>query len=675
MEKLLIEIGTEELPAVPLLKELPNIKPKWQKVLEKYDLSSAFEFFYTPRRLVLYHKNFSTTQGAKCEEFIGAPKEIAYKDGVLTKAGQSFLAKAQITEAELGFKNIKGKEVLYFSRTKQGDESAKVLPAMIEEWLESLNFGKTMRWGVQDGVKREFIRAVRSLVCILGDKSVNFSLFGVQSEQKSFVHRSISYEKREFKGIDGYFELLKDGCVILNQNERRAKIKADLKGIEADFDVKIAEDNELLEEVVAITEYPKALLGGFESEFLSIAKEVIITSMRDNQRYFAVFKGENLANHFVVVANAVCENYGKIIAGNERVLRARLNDAMFFWQNDLKSGLNTDKLAQITYLEGLGSIWDKVQREIKIAQILCEMLENPHFNDIKMALSLAKADLASAMVYEFASLQGIMGGYYAQSMGFSDDICIAIKEQYLPSSESSPLPSSEFSGIVAMSGKLDSLLGLFSINKIPTGSKDPYALRRAALGVIKIALNLGKKFDLQGLLTRLAPLYKKFDLNALVGFICERLYMLYDANPSFINAVLASQSKDLRHIDRAVKALIKLSESVNFNENFATFKRLANIAAVDISGDFNEIFDKIDESLFEEKEEKALFSAFKKINLNAEPAELLTALFGLKNEIDDFFERVMINVENKGLKNNRQALVCSIYKAFLSVADIKELSL
>ena len=664
MEKrLLIEIGVEELPAIPLLKELKNIELKWQKLLEEYHLQSEFNFFYTPRRLTLLHEKFKEKQEDSVIELIGAPKEIAYKDGKLTQAGQSFLQKAGISEDELEFKEIKGKEVLYHQKKQVGKKSAELLGEMIEKWLKSLNFGKSMRWGKGEF---EFIRPLRSLVCILGDDLLECQSYGLKSAKKTFIHRSVSYDLAEFKGISEYFELLEKNFVILEQNKRREKILTEFKELEAKFKIKIAKDSELLDEVVAITEYPKVLLGSFEAEFLQIPSEVIITSMRDNQRYFAVFKDGNLANNFIVVANAVCEDYSKIIAGNERVLRARLSDAMFFWQNDLKSGLAPDKLGSMLYLEGLGTLKDKIEREKKVAYALCDIYKSD-FKELCIAIDYAKADLLTSMVYEFPELQGIMGSYYAKAQGFSEKICLAIKQQYLPNSENSPLPSAEFSSIVALANKLDSLMGLFSLGKIPTGTKDPYALRRAASGVIKIALNLGLKFDLRELLSKIASNYKEFDLKSLENFIFERLYTLYEANASFIKAVLASKNSDLIHIDKAIKALIALSAKPNFDEKFSTFKRLSNIAV--------KINSSLDENALVENEEKALYKAFKEINLKAEPEFLLEKLFALKPKIDSFFDKVMINVDDEGLRTNRQVLVYEIYKAFLSIADIKELSL
>lgn len=663
-KNLLIEIGVEELPALPLRKELPNIEKKWIEILKNYKLESEFKFYYTPRRLVFFHQNFKERQDDSFVEFIGAPKNIAYKDGKLSNAGLSFLQKAGISEEELEFKEIKGKEVLYYKKYIQGQKSQEILPLMIENFLKSLNFGKSMRWGEYTF---EFIRAIRSMVCLLDSEVLEFELYGVKSSNKTFVHRSVSYDLLSFNSIQAYFEILEQNYIILDPEKRKEKILNEFKALEQKHFINIAQDNELLNEVIAITEYPSALLGGFDKNYLEIPKEVIITSMRENQRYFAVFKNEELSNHFIVVSNSVCKDYTQIIEGNERVLRARLSDAMFFWKNDLKTGLNPDKLSYITYLENLGSMKDKSLREEYIAEILCEIYNNPNTKDIKTAIKYSKADLNSQMVYEFTNLQGIMGSYYAKAMGFNEAICLAIKEQYLPDGENSKLPSNEFSSIVSLANKLDTLLGLFSIGKLPSGSKDPYALRRAASGVLKIILNTKKDLDLDDLFSKICKNYKEFDIQILKDFIFERLYTFYEVNASFIKAVLSSKNTNIIYINNAIKALIKISQKENFSENFSTFKRLANIASKPKY--------PLEKTLFTQEEENKLYEAFlQTLNFN-DVEEKLDSLFALKPLIDNFFDKVMINVDDEKIKNNRQALVYQIYSEFLKIADIKEVSL
>lgn len=663
-KNLLIEIGVEELPALPLLKELPNIEKKWNEILKNYKLESEFKFYYTPRRLVFFHQNFKERQDDSFVEFIGAPKNIAYKDGKLSNAGLSFLQKAGINEEELEFKEIKGKEVLYYKKYIQGQKSQEILPLMIENFLKSLNFGKSMRWGEYTF---EFIRAIRSIVCLLDSEVLEFELYGVKSSNKTFVHRSVSYNLLSFNNIQAYFEILEQNYIILDPERRKEKILNEFKALEQKYFIDITQDDELLNEVIAITEYPSALLGSFDKNYLEIPKEVIITSMRENQRYFAVFKNEELSNHFIVVSNSVCKDYTQIIEGNEKVLRARLSDAMFFWKNDLKTGLNPDKLSYITYLENLGSMKDKSLREEYIAEILCEIYNNPNTKDIKTAIKYSKADLNSQMVYEFTNLQGIMGSYYAKTMGFNEAICLAIKEQYLPDGENSKLPSNEFSSIVSLANKIDTLLGLFSIGKLPSGSKDPYALRRAASGVLKIILNTKKDLDLDDLFSKIRKNYKEFDIQILKDFIFERLYTFYEVNASFIKAVLSSKNTNIIYINNAIKALIKISQKENFSENFSTFKRLANIASKPKY--------PLEKTLFTQEEEIKLYEAFlHTLNFN-NVEEKLDSLFALKPFIDNFFDKVMINVDDEKIKNNRQALVYQIYNEFLKIADIKEVSL
>lgn len=664
--KLLIEIGVEELPAIPLLKELPNISTKWSKILDEYGLKSDFSFFYTPRRLVLYHTKFLQKQKNHKAEFIGAPRDVAFKDGKLSQAGLSFLKKTGLSEAELCFKEIKGKEVLYYEKEIQGKESKELLEEMIKKFISCLNFGKSMRW--KDN-SFEFIRPIRSLAVLLGDDLVDMSIYGVKSAKTSFVHRSVSYEAFAFGDCDEYFKILQENFVILNQDERRKKILDDFKKLEEKYKIKIKEDSELLDEVVAITEYPSALIGSFEKEFLSLPSEVIINSMRENQRYFSVFKDGAFHNSFVVVSNAVCDDYNFIINGNERVLRARLSDAMFFYENDLKNKLQVQNLKKISYFEGLGTMYDKVQREKNLAKELCQIYKECKLDDVLSAVEYSKADLSTQMVYEFTDLQGIMGYHYAKKEGFKDEICLAILEQYLPKSENDILPSTQFSSIVALANKFDTLLSLFSINKIPSGTKDPYALRRAAIGVLKIIINLNINFKLDEFLQKVAPNYKNFDTKTLLTFILERLYSLYNANASFIKAALSSKSTDIVHLNSSINALIKLSKDENFNSYFDTFKRLANI----IKNENTQL--NIDENLLLEKEEKDLFSSFKKCKLDNSPYELLKELFELKEPIDKFFDNVMINVDDEKIKKNRQALIFNIYKSFLTVADIKEISL
>ncbi|WP_067176789.1 glycine--tRNA ligase subunit beta [Sulfurospirillum sp. UCH001] len=682
IKPLLIEIGVEELPAIPFLKELPNIETLWLDILEKNALACEFKFYYTPRRLVLWHEAFPTQQNEREEEFFGAPLSVALKDGEPTPAALGFAKKCGVDFAQVSRAQKDGKEVLYYKKTIAGQSSKVLLQLMIESFIKGLNFGKSMRWGF---LEESFIRPIRWIGCMLGDEHVAFSLFGVESTPFSYPHRTISYEPFAYMFAGDYFDRLAERGVVLYPTKREEIILNDFKVIEKQEGVHIEIDEDLLAEVIAITEYPKALIGSFEERFLRLPPEVIITSMKENQRYFPVFKEGKLTNRFIVVSNAISDDYDLIVRGNEKVLRARLSDALFFLDNDLKKGLHYEGLKDITYLDGLGSLLDKELREKEIATYLTNkytetlLAQNNRLNAstlqalMEKSVMFSKSDLLSEMVYEFTELQGLMGYYYANAAGEDELFALALKEQYLPNSEESALPSTLFSAIVALAYKLDSLIALFSIDKIPTGNKDPYALRRAVNGIVKIVLDQGIAFDISKDLKALAQSYKAFDFTVLETFFLERMYQFFDVNPSIITAVISSGERDIVKLSQKIKALAAIVQDDGFKEMFSTFKRVANIIKnMEVNAQIS-----VDEKLFDNSYEKDLYSAFKTTITKHYDSfeENLDALFALKPQIDAFFDNVMVNTEDLSVRANRQNLIASVYNAFKSIADIKEISI
>jgi glycyl-tRNA synthetase beta chain len=671
-KSLLIEIGVEELPAVPLLKELKNIEKKYADILEKNSLLGEFEFYYTPRRLVIWHREFKMHQDDSMEEFFGAPIAIAYKNGEPTPAVIGFAKKCGVNIEDIAEAQKDGKAVLYYKKHIAGKPSSELLSPMLGMWIKSLDFGKSMRWGSSE---ESFIRPIRWINVLLDDALVDVELFGVRSAKQTFVHRISNFDAVEIEGAKHYFTTLKNGGVTLFQDTRRENILTHFALLESVNSIKIEIDADLLDEVVAITEHPTALLGSFDAAFLKLPPEVIITSMKEHQRYFPVFEKGKLVNKFVVVSNALTEDFSKVIEGNERVLRPRLADALFFYENDLKKGLSTEGLEKVTFMKGLGSVAQKIQRELQIANTLFDIYQ-PQDTDketLNRAVSLAKADLMSEMVYEFTELQGIMGCYYAKALGESDAVAEAIKEQYLPDGEESALPSSAMSAIVAMSLKLDTLLGLFSINQIPTGSRDPFALRRAVNGLIRITKEHNLEFDIVKTLTLLAKDYDAFEMSKLEAFFLERVKQYFKVNPSIIEAVLASGERELLKMGKKIEALSIMVQSEGFSEAFSTFKRVANITKdIDLSKEM-----PIDAKLFEHKAEENLFARYNEVSACGYESyeEELDALLGLKPELDIFFEEVMVNAEDEAIRNNRKSLVASIYKSILKIADIKEISI
>lgn len=669
-EEFLIEIGVEELPAIPFLKEEPNLLSKWEGVLQKNGFDSKFELFYTPRRIALYSKAFKQKANDEELEIWGPPVAVAFKDGERTKAYESFLSKNALSEDETTRADKDGKECLFAKKTIEGKHIKEALEPMLSEWLASLHFGKSMRWGA---LESSFIRPIRWILALAGSDVVSAGAYGVSSGAYSYGHRQESFEPIFIVNPSDYFTKIASAGVMLSPAQRETKILDDIKAIEDKHGVSVEIDKDLLAEVTAITEYPTALLGSFDKAFLKVPSEVIITSMKENQRYFPVFEGGKLSNHFVVVSNAFIDDFSKVAAGNERVLKARLSDALFFYENDLKNGLKNDSLANIVFVEGLGSVADKVDREVKIAAYLADTLNvsDSEKESLLTAAKYGKADLTTEVVYEFGELQGVMGCYYAKEQGLGDAVASAIKEQYMPKGEDGELPKTLVGALLSIAVKLDSLMALFSVGMTPSGSKDPYALRRAAIGVIKNLLHFSINLDISKTLKELSALYKPFELEKLESFALDRLYQIFsDINPSVITAVLASGDKDPLSIAEKSEALAFFVKKAEFKEQFSTFKRVANISKdVDLSGELG-----VNEELFDESHEAALWGAYlHSVKDGGSYHETLSALFGLKKQLDDFFDNCMVNAEDEAVKTNRKNMIASVYKRFLAIADIKEI--
>lgn len=657
---LLIEIFTEELPFSAIKKELKNILPAFQNALKSQQLNAEIEFFYTPRRLILYSQYFPLKQSDKLHEFFGPPLEIAYKNGAPTEALNSFVKKLNIDKNDIQIKAKNAKDCLYFAKIEAGIESRYLIEDIILAWLESLNFGKSMRWGA---VESSFIRPIRNIFILLNDEMILLKKankkFGFMQTSEIFPHRNCA--PKEIKKAKDYFLFLENNFVLYSQHKRKNKILDEIAQIEQSRGIRVEIDENLLDEIIAITEYPTALYGEFSRDFLRLPNEVIITSMKINQKYFATF-GSNgaLNNGFVVVANSI-DSFLLVTKGNERVLSARLSDALFFYENDLRDfyqhGID-ERLKNIEFIEGFGSLFDKVQREGQIASIL--MAENGLDSaQILEAIKLSKNDLISEMVGEFGELCGIMGAYYAKKQNLKN----ALNEQYLGESA---LPNSIDGAICAICNKLDSIFVLFCLNKIPSGSKDPYALRRAANGIIKIIY----KFKLHLNIANLAKAYKNLNIASVEQFFYERLEGVLEINQSVINAALKAKKSDLLALIENIYALDSINKSLHKEALRAIFKRVANILSPTNAREINP-------DLLQKDEEKELYKKlveFYKIDFQS-PQERINELLKFRQCLEKFFDSVLINVENIELKENRILLVKAIYEEFLKVGDIKEISL
>ncbi|GAA8292602.1 glycine--tRNA ligase subunit beta [Helicobacter pylori] len=697
-DELLVEILVEELPAQALLNEYKEMPKKLHALFQKHALEVGnIEIFYTPRRLCLLVKDFPLLTQETKEEFFGPPVKIACnhqdKTQGLNELGLGFYQKLGLKDHQhfqTAFKN--NKEVLYHAKIHEKEPTKDLIMPIVLEFLEGLNFGKSMRWG---SVEKSFIRPIHNICVLFNGENFNdieVKEYGFKTKQATKAHRQEGFDFIQVDSPKAYFEVLEKNHVILDPKKREAKILQEIKELETKHRIIVEIDRDLLDEVVAITEYPSTLLGEFDKAFLKLPSEIITTSMKENQRYFAAFNQKSqesptLHNGFIVVSNAINKDKQKIIAGNQKVLKARLSDAVFFYENDLKKPLDNAPLESVVFVQGLGTLKDKMEREAVIAQYLTQKyassLNMPLEKSLELvsrAVRIAKADLLSEVVYEFSELQGIMGYYYALKQNENELVALSVKEQYLPASENAPLPSSVFSAIVALSLKLDSLFSLFSVGKIPSGSKDPFALRRLSFGLLKIIAHYGLEFDLKADLKNLfekVGVYQSFDLEVLEKFLLERFNNLIDCNPSIIRSVLNTNERDIVKIIQKVKALKRfLDDPKNAQKKellFSTFKRLANINKDRNPNESGEFFI----SLFKEPQEHALFEAFNAIKTSAFESldSKIEAYFGLYAPLEEYFKSVLVMDKDVEIQKNRKNFLWGVYQSFLEIGDIKEIAI
>ncbi|UOS14857.1 glycine--tRNA ligase subunit beta [Helicobacter pylori] len=697
-DELLVEILVEELPAQALLNEYKEMPKKLHALFQKRALEVGnIEIFYTPRRLCLLVKDFPLLTQETKEEFFGPPVKIACnhqdKTQGLNALGLGFYQKLGLKDHQhfqTAFKN--NKEVLYHAKIHAKEPTKDLIMPIVLEFLEGLNFGKSMRWG---NVEKSFIRPIHNICVLFNGENFNgieVKEYGFKTKQATKVHRQEGFDFIQVDSPKAYFEVLEKNHVILDPKKREAKILQEIKELETKHRIIVEIDRDLLDEVVAITEYPSTLLGEFDKAFLKLPSEIITTSMKENQRYFAAFNQKSqesptLHNGFIVVSNAINKDKQKIIAGNQKVLKARLSDAVFFYENDLKKPLDNAPLESVVFVQGLGTLKDKMEREAIIAQYLTQKYA-PSLNMplekalelVSRAVRIAKADLLSEVVYEFSELQGIMGYYYALKQNENELVALSVKEQYLPASENAPLPSSVFSAIVALSLKLDSLFSLFSVGKIPSGSKDPFALRRLSFGLLKIVAHYGLGFDLKADLKNLfekVDVYQSFDLEVLEKFLLERFNNLIDCNPSIIRSVLNTNERDIVKIIQKVKALKRfLDDPKNAQKKellFSAFKRLANINKDRNPNESSEF----SISLFKELQEHALFEAFNAIKTSAFESldSKIEAYFGLHAPLEEYFKSVLVMDKDIEIQKNRKNFLWGVYQSFLEIGDIKEIAI
>ena len=693
---LLIELGTEELPPKALKKLGVSFADSIFQHLVEAGVANAgaenYQFYASPRRLVVWIKQVAPRQSDKIEERKGPSLKAAFDDaGNPTRAAQGFAGSCGVSVEQLEQQETDKGTWLIYRQKVTGEKIQALVEAALDEAIRKLPIPKRMRWGDRE---REFVRPVHWLLAMYGSDPLRVSVLDLKSDNWTMGHRFHAPGKIRVMSADRYLKTLKsEGFVIADYAERKALIEKQVLRQAARVDATAVISPELLDEVTGLVEWPQALYGQFDRKFLDVPAEVLVSSMRDHQKYFhLVDSAGNLLPGFITVSNIKSSSPKRVRSGNERVLRARLADAEFFWQGDQKIALIDRKpaLDQVLFHKKLGSILDKVERIRALTSHIGNIL-GANADHVNRAVDLCKADLVTDMVAEVPELQGVIGRYYAANQGEAKAVCGAIEEHYLPKFAGDRLPKSDVSQSIALADRLDSLVGIFACGEVPTGDKDPYALRRAALGVLRIMIECKLELDLQGLISLSLNQFRSSSLDHLntsetlgkqvFDFVMERLRAYYQPlgyDVASINSVLSVTPTSPADFDQRLQAVRNfISQQTEAAQSLAAAnKRIANILAKQADG----TTDIIDSALFSEKAEVALAAKLENIGGKAQAnfakgkySSGLLQLARLKAPVDTFFDQVMVMDDDPKIRTNRLALLKSVRELFLAVADISHL--
>ena len=663
MSKYLLEIGVEELPYKFISMAEAQLKEGFEKFLGVNGIEyETVNVLTTPRRLAVIIDGLADAQPDSTKVFKGPIKSIAYdENGNLSKAGEGFAKKNGINPADLYVED----DYVMAKIEVKGKSTKDVLCENIPNIILKMQGPHFMRWSDHE---EKFSRPIRWIVSVYNNEELKIKILDIESSKISRGHRS--YEKTiEINSPDEYRDKLREGFVIVDQKERKEKIieLANAKASEIGATTRISDD--LLEEVTNICEWPVAVVCNFDEEYLNIPDEVTVTVMESHQRYFALFKGDKLTNKFITIANYIGSDFENIKAGNLRVIKARLDDAVFFVKNDTKQKLEeyVENLKGMTFQKGMGSVYDKTQRLIKLSKQIAEEL-GVNDTDVIRTAYLCKADLATKLVFEFTELQGFIGADYARISGENEKVSQGIKEHYFPLNADSELAQGIEGQIVGIADKIDNICAVFASGKKPTGSSDPLGVRRAALGIIKTIIenNLGVNIS-ELIKSALELLPVNVDCQADVEeFIIQRL-TIYLAD---------SYKKDILEACLIGNPLEKLSDymrRVNAISNFDSPMTIENAnRVIRILKDAS--FDIVDEDLFQYDEERNLYSAVKEIEYTDNYPEYLNQLVGLNSKVDAFFDKVLVMDKDENIKNNRIGLLTLLKSYYNLVADFSKIS-
>ena len=680
----LFEIGTEEIPASYISPALDQLQRIAKETLTDQNLSfEELKVMGTPRRLALSISNLGTLQPDQSVEVTGPPKKAAYDaEGNPTKAAIGFAKSQGVNTEDLRIVETSRGEYVSATKLQTGRPSSDILVELLPNWINSLDFPKTMRW---DNLR--FARPIRWIVAILKDQEIRFQLDTLIAGRITYGHRSLSSESIELDSasVDNYINKLETAHVIVNHDLRRMKIQKQITEILNDEDCEIIIDQDLLDQVNFLVENPQAIVGSFSESHLDLPVEVLITSMKKHQRYFPMVKSdEQLVAKFISISNGTDGNIDTVRYGNERVLRARLSDATFFYQEDQRTTLanRNKKLQSVIFQVKLGSLYDKIKRLENLTGFIAQQMKvDDSTKDYAVkAAYLCKSDLTTQMVAEFPILQGTMGRYYALDSGEPHQVATAIEDHYRPVAADSDLPTSLEGSMLSVADKIDTIVGYFGINEKPTGSQDPYSLRRQAIGILRVLRELELPVSFSSLIEKAIELYK-VDLSEdtkveVLDFIRGRLKVLLQTKgyvPDEIEVVLATGEIDVSDIEKRIQSVSHFRSSANFSQVYPAFNRVLRILP-------DSPPTEIDPDLFENNAEQKLCSLITEIDADLNKLiksqnydKLLFKLSALQPMIDQFFDQVLVMVDDLAIRRNRFALLNAIGQKIYAIGDLTKL--
>lgn len=681
----LVELGTEELPPKSLLTLSTEFRNQLEASLKNLGVAfNSVSPFASPRRLAVLIEGLPATTPVKSVTVWGPPANVAFADGKPTKAAEAFAAKNGISVAELTTASDGKVEKLKCDVKTGGESLTQLLPGLVDHALAQLPIAKRMRWGSK---RDEFVRPVKWLVMLFDEQVIPCTILGVTSGNQTRGHRFHCNRTLTIPSATAYKKLLlEEGKVIADFNERRDNVRKQVIATGEKLGGQAVIDPDLLDEVTALVEWPVALAGRFEERFLAVPAEALISSMKEHQKYFHVVdKKGALLPHFITLANIESADPAQVIAGNEKVIRPRLSDAAFFFETDKKQALtdHREKLRNVVFQAQLGTLFDKTERIAVLAGFIARKL-GADDRWAERAGRLSKADLATAMVYEFADMQGIAGFYYGQDDGEEKEVYWALKEQYLPKFAGDELPSTTTGAIVALADRIDTLAGIFGLGQVPTGSKDPFGLRRASVAVLRILVEKGYDLDLRDLLEEAVELYPSLPqgkkcIDVALNYMLERFRAWYEEQniPAVVyQAVAAKGINNPLDIDNRVQAVAAFYQLPEAEALAAANKRVSNILAKQPVTDTT-----VNDALLQEPAERDLAQQVAAAKRKVEPLfakrqykEALAELASLRAAVDLFFDKVMVMAEDPQLRANRLALLAGLRSLFWEVADISQLA-